>query len=403
MKNIKQDFPIFKNHPELIYLDSSATSQKPQQVIDAVTNFYKFSNSNIHRGIYDLSQQATDMFESVRKKVAGFIGAATEKEIVFTSGTTESINFIAYGYAEKFLQEGDSIVISEMEHHSNIVPWQRLKEKKNIDLIFLPITADGLLDYKSFTGDFSKVKLLALTHVSNVLGTVNPITEIVSYFKKHGSDAKILIDAAQSIPHLPLDVKKLDCDFLAFSSHKMLGPSGVGVLWAKKELLEIMDPLLVGSQMIKRVKKESVLFADVPQKFETGTGNIEGVIGLGRAIDYLQNIGMQTIEDYERELTEYAIEMFAKQKDIKLFGSTTSENRIGVFSFAVGNVHTHDTAEILNRLHIAVRSGHHCAQPLMDCLQVPGTTRASFYIYNTKEDVDALRKGIEEVKRTFRI
>jgi cysteine desulfurase / selenocysteine lyase len=403
MNNIKQDFPIFKNHPELIYLDNSATSQKPQQVIDAVSNFYEFSNSNIHRGIYDLSQQATDMFENVRKKVAGFIGARSEKEIVFTSGTTASINYVAYGYAEKFLQEGDSIVISEMEHHSNIIPWQRLKEKKNIDLIFLPITADGLLDYKSFSGDFSKVKLLALTHVSNVLGTINPIADIVSYFRQNGSDAKVLIDAAQSIPHLPIDVKKLDCDFLAFSSHKMLGPSGVGVLWAKEELLEQMDPLLTGSQMIKRVKKESVVFADIPQKFETGTGNIEGVIGLGRAIDYLQNIGMQTIEDYERELTEYAIEMFAKQKVLKLFGPTTSENRIGVFSFAVSNVHTHDTAEILNRLHIAVRSGHHCAQPLMDCLQVSGTTRASFYIYNTKEDVDALIKGIEEVKKTFRM
>jgi cysteine desulfurase / selenocysteine lyase len=403
MKNIKHDFPIFKNHPDLIYLDSSATSQKPQVVIDAVSSFYEKNNSNIHRGIYDLSQIATDMYENVRKKVAGFIGATTEKEIVFTSGATESINFVAYGYAEKFLQEGDSIVISEMEHHSNIVPWQRLKEKKNIDLIFLPITTDGRLDYKSFTGDFSKVKLLALTHVSNVLGTINPTTEIVSYFKKHGSDAKILIDAAQSLPHLAINVEKLDCDFLVFSSHKMLGPSGVGVLWAKKELLEVMDPLLVGSQMIKRVKKESVLFADVPQKFETGTGNIEGVVGFGTAIDYLQNIGMQTIEDYEKELTEYAIEMFAKQKDITLFGPTTSENRISVFSFAVGNVHAHDTAEILNRLQIAVRSGHHCAQVLMDCLQVSGTTRASFYLYNTKEDIDALIKGIEEVKKTFRI
>lgn len=403
MKNFKQDFPIFKKHPELIYLDSSATSQKPQSVIDAVTNFYELSNSNIHRGIYDLSQNATDMFETVRKKVADFMSVENEKEIVFTSGATQAINFVAYGYAEKFLQEGDSIVISEMEHHSNIVPWQRLKEKKNVDLIFLPITTDGRLDYKSFTGDFSKVKLLALTHVSNVLGTINPITEIVSHFKKNGSDAKVLIDAAQSIPHLAIDVKKLNCDFLVFSSHKMLGPSGVGVLFAKKELLEQMEPLLVGSQMIKRVKKDSVSYADVPQKFETGTGNIEGVIGLGAAIDYLQSIGMEEIERHEKELTEYALAMFAKQKEVTLFGPVGSENRIGVFSFAVGKVHTHDTAEILNRLHIAVRSGHHCAQPLMDCLQVAGTTRASFYIYNTKEDVDALEKGIEEVKKTFKL
>ncbi len=408
MKNIKQDFPIFKNNPELVYLDSSATSQKPQVVIDAVRDFYEKNNSNIHRGIYDLSQNATEMFESIRKKVADFIGASTDKEIIFTSSTTEAINVVAYGWARKFLKKGDVIVLSEMEHHSNIVPWIRLRDEIGIELVFLPITDDGRLDYKSldsrFHGnDIKKIKLISLTHVSNVLGTINPIAEIVSYFKKNGSDAKVMIDAAQSIPHLPIDVKKLDCDFLAFSSHKMLGPSGVGVLWAKKELLKDMDPLIVGSHMIKKVTKDSVSYADIPEKFEPGTRNIEGVIGLGAAIDYLQTIGMAEIEKHEKELTEYALEMFAKQTDVIVFGPAISENCIGVFSFAIGTVHPHDTAEILNRSHIAVRSGHHCAQQLMECLGVSGTTRASLYIYNTKEDIDTLIIGIEEVKKTFKI
>lgn len=403
MKNIKQDFPIFTNNPELIYLDSSATSQKPQRVIDAVSSFYEKNNSNIHRGIYDLSQTATDMFENTRKKVAGFIGASTEQEIIFTSSTTEAINLAAYGWARKFLKPGDIIVLSEMEHHSNIIPWMRLKEEKNIELVFIPINSEGRLDYKNLKIDFSKVKLIALTHVSNVLGTINPIAEIVSYFKDNGSDVKVLVDAAQSIPHLAIDVKKLDCDFLAFSSHKMLGPSGVGVLWAKKELLEQMDPLFVGSHMIKKVTKNSVTYADIPERFEPGTRNIEGVIGLGAAIDYLQNVGMDEIEKYEKELTEYALKIFAQQKDVTLFGPKTSENRICVFSFAVGNVHAHDTAEILNRSQIAIRSGHHCAQILMECLGVSGTIRASIYLYNTKEDIDKLFEGIKEVKKTFKI
>ncbi len=403
MKNIKQDFPIFKNHPELVYLDNSATSQKPQSVIDAVTNFYEKNNSNIHRGIYDLSQSATDMFESVRKKVADFIHSDSEKEIIFTSSTTESINLVAVGYAKKFLQKGDIVVLSDVEHHSNIVPWMRLRDEIGVVLVFLPLTDDYRLDYGSFSEDFRKVKLIALTHVSNVLGTINPIAEIVSYFKDNGSNAKVLIDAAQSIPHLVIDVQKLGCDFLAFSSHKMLGPSGVGVLYAKKELLEQMDPLLVGSHMIGKVSRDSVTYADIPEKFEPGTRNIEGVIGLGFAIDYLQNIGMDKIENYEKELTEYTLEKFLEYGDVNLFGPTTSENRIGVFSFAVGNVHAHDTAEILNRSHIAVRSGHHCAQVLMGCLGISGTTRASVYLYNSKEDIDRLFEGIDLVKKTFKI
>ncbi len=403
MNDIKKDFPIFKNHPDLVYLDNSATSQKPQVVIDAVSEFYQKYNSNIHRGIYNLSQNATELFENTRKKVANFIGASTDKEIIFTSNTTEAINLAAYGWARRFLKSGDIIVISEMEHHSNIVPWFRLRDEIGVEIIFLPITNDGKLDYKNFSGDFKKVKLIALTHVSNVLGTINPIAEIVSYFKQNGSDAKLLVDAAQSIPHLTIDVQKLNCDFLAFSSHKMLGPSGVGVLFAKKEILEMMDPLLVGSHMIKKVTKEKATWADLPEKFESGTRNIEGVIGLGVAIDYLQKIGMKNIEMFEKELTNYAIKKFKNQTSIKLFGPQTSDNRIGVFSFAIGDIHPHDVAEVLNRDNIAVRSGHHCAQVLMDCLGVSGTARASFYIYNAKEDIDKLFEGINLVKKTFKI
>ncbi|HSA83950.1 MAG TPA: SufS family cysteine desulfurase [Patescibacteria group bacterium] len=402
MKNLKKDFPIFKTYPELVYLDNSATSQKSQSVIEAVDTFYKNYNANIHRGIYDLSQTATDMFENVRKKVAHFINADSEKEIVFTASTTESINLVATGWAKKFLKKGDVVVLSEMEHHSNIIPWQRLRDEIGITLFFLPLTDDYRLDYQKFSGDFSKVKLLALTHVSNVLGTINPIEEIVAYFRENGSGVKVLLDIAQSIPHLSIDVKKFTCDFAAFSSHKMLGPSGVGVLYAKKEILEQMDPLLVGSHMIGRVTKEKVTYADIPERFESGTRNIEGVIGLGTAIDYLQQTGMKEIEKYEKEVTEYALEKFASVGKIKLFGPKISHNRIGVFSFAVGTVHAHDTAEILNRFHIAVRSGHHCAQVLMECLGISGTTRASIYLYNTKEDIDALIKGIEEVKDTFK-
>ncbi|HEX8931947.1 MAG TPA: aminotransferase class V-fold PLP-dependent enzyme, partial [Patescibacteria group bacterium] len=277
-----------------------------------------------------------------------------------------------------------------------------LRDEIGVKFVYLPLNKDFRLDYKKVKVDFKKVKLIALAQASNVLGTVNPVSEIANFFKQNGSYAKLLIDAAQSIPHLPIDVQKLDADFLAFSSHKMLGPSGVGVLYAKKELLDIMDPLLVGSHIIKKVTKEKVTWTTAPDKFEPGTRNIEGVIGLGAAIDYLQQIGMEKIAVYEKELTTYALEMFKKHK-ITLFGPITFKNRLGVFSFAVGSVHPHDTAEILNRKNIAVRSGHHCAEPLMTCLGVSGTARASLYLYNTKEDVDKLFEGIELVKKTFKV
>jgi len=405
-KNIKQDFPIFKNHPDLVYLDSAATSQKPQQVIDAVRNFYEFHNANIHRGIYELSQDATELFESTRKKVADFIGAYDSSEIIFTGNASEAMNIAAYGWARKFLQSGDIIVTSEMEHHSNIVPWLRLKEEKGIQIIFLPIDHEFRLDYTSLLQrkiDPQKIKLIALAHASNVLGTINPIPKIISFFKKNNIYAKVLVDAAQSVPHMPIDVKSLDCDFLAFSSHKMVGPSGVGVFWAKKEILENMDPLFVGSHMIRTVSKEKATWADIPDMFEVGTRNLEGVIGLGAAIDYLQSVGMETIESYEKELSAYALQMLLNQKSVTLYGPKSIDNRLGVFSFNIANIHSHDVAEIFNRLHIAVRSGHHCAQPLMQFINEPATVRASLYLYNTKEDIDKLAEGIKLVKKTFKL
>ena len=427
MQNIKNDFPIFKNYPDLVYLDSAATSQKPQVVIDAVSQFYETNNSNIHRGIYDLSQSATEMFEDTRKKVADFIGAKDASEIVLTSGATEAFNLVAFGWAKKHLKKGDVVVLSEMEHHSNIVPWIQLKNEIGIELFYLPIDKEFRLDYKvsssssfwqakrvqklkkdagqaGMTGfDIKKIKLLSLTHASNVLGTLNPLGEIIPYFKKLNPEIKICIDVAQSIPHMPIDVSRLDCDFLAFSSHKMLGPSGVGVLYAKKNVLETMDPFVFGSMMIRQVTKEKATWAEVPDKFEPGTRNLEGVIGLGAAIDYLQKVGLENIQKYESELAKYTLEKFAQQKNITLFGPKKGENRVGVFSFAIGRVHPHDAAEILNRSHIAVRTGHHCAQVLMDVLGVSGTARASIYLYNTKDDIDRLFEGINEVKQVFNI
>ena len=401
---MKNDFPIFNSYPDLVFLDSAATSQKPRSVIDAVSEFYSTYNANIHRGIYDLSQKATDSFEKTREKVADFIGAKTSSEIIFTAGATEAFNFVAFGWAKKTLKKGDIIVLTEMEHHSNIVAWQMLEKEIGVEIVYLPITKDYLLDYKKIEKlPAKKIRLVSLAHASNVLGTVNPLEEMIPYFKKLNSEIKICIDAAQSVPHMRVDVTSLDCDFLAFSSHKMLGPSGVGVLYAKKELLQAMDPFILGSHMIRTVTKENATWAGLPDKFEPGTRNLEGVIGLGAAIDYLQKVGFDSIQKHEAKLIEYALNMFQSQKEVTLFGPKGAENRLGVFSFAIGDVHSHDVSEVLNRSHIAVRAGHHCAMPLMMCLGVSGTVRASLYVYNTKEDIARLEKGIEEVKKTFKI
>lgn len=407
LKNIKQDFPIFQRYPNLVYLDNAATSQKPQQVIEAVKEFYEQHNANIHRGMYSLSQDATELFEQARMQVATFVGAASSSEIVFTSNASEAINLVAYGWARKFLHPGDIIITTEMEHHSNIVPWLRLKEEYGIEVVFLPISNTYEIHYQTLLNesiDLQRIKLITIAHASNVLGTINPINDIVDFLKTNNIVCKVLVDAAQSIPHLPVNVTNLGCDFLAFSSHKMLGPSGVGVLWAKKELLEVMDPLLVGSHMVNTVFKDSATWSGIPDKFETGTRNLEGVIGLGAAIKYLQALGLESLMAYEELLTQYALRLFHDSQDnIRLYGPTDSKKRVGVFSFTFKGIHAHDVAEILNRKHIAVRSGHHCAQTVMQFINQPATTRASLYLYNTKEDIEKLFEGFSEVKKIFHV
>lgn len=421
----KKDFPIFQTFPELVYLDSASTAQKPQVVSAAINDFYIKKNANIHRGIYKLAEEATAVYENTRDLVASFINAKSRNEIVFTGNTNHSINLAAEGWGRKFLKKGDVVVLTEMEHHANIVPWLRLKDEIGIEIEFISIDDEGRLvipseaqrsrgisspqasqlqrslDYARDDG--KRVKLIALAHISNVLGTINPIEKIIAEIKKNYPEIKVLIDAAQSIAHLPIDVQKLDCDFLAFSSHKMLGPAGVGVLWSKEAMLESMNPLFVGSHMIKTVTKEKAVYADLPDKFEVGTGNLEGVAGLGAAITYLQSIGMEKIMHHDTDLTKYGLEKLLEISYLKLHGPKTAENRVGIFSFEIPGVHPHDIAQVLDSRNIAIRSGHHCCQILMNSLGVPATARASFYLYNTKEDVDRLVEGIEEVKKTFNI
>jgi cysteine desulfurase / selenocysteine lyase len=402
----KNNFPIFNKLKNLVYLDSAATSQKPKEVIDSVKEFYTRYNSNIHRGLYTLSQKAEKLFEGTRKKVADFINASDESEIIFTGNATEAINLVAFGYFKKYLQKGDIVVLSEMEHHSNIIPWLRLKDELGINIFYLPITNAYKLNYKFLLNsniDLKKVKLIALTHASNVLGTINPLEKIVPLLKKRCVNAKVLIDATQSIPHIYVNVKKLYCDFLAFSSHKMYGPSGVGVLFGKKEILEKMDPIFFGGSMILTVTKEKATFVSPPGKFEAGTGRLEAVVGLGAAIDYLSSTDLKNIYQYENTLTKYFLDKFKKIKDIKIYGSNIATNRLPVFSFNMEKIHPHDVAEILNRKQICVRSGHHCAQPLMEALKIPGTVRASFAIYNTTQDIDMLTEGLENIRKIFKI
>ena len=402
---LRNDFPIFKkkiNGKELVYLDNASTTQKPYSVIDSITDFYTNYNSNIHRAVYQLAEEATELYEQSRKKIANFINACPE-EIVFTRNTTESINLIAHSWARSNLKKDDGVVITELEHHSNIVPWQILCHEIGTRLEYVGIDENGFLDLEHMIELISskKVKLVSLSHMSNVLGTIVPIERIIKIAHEHG--IPVIVDGAQSAPHMPVNVKNMDCDFLVFSAHKMLGPTGVGVLYAKKELLENMRPFMGGGDMIKEVFKFHTNYNEVPYKFEAGTPNIADVVGFGAAIDYLEKIGMENIRRHEISLTEYALESMLSLKYVTVYGPRDPKYRGGVISFNIADIHPHDLATIMNDHGIAIRSGHHCAQVLMQRLDVPATSRASFYIYNTKEEIDKFVNAIKEAGRIFKI
>jgi cysteine desulfurase/selenocysteine lyase len=393
---IKKDFPIFFDS-DLVYLDNAATTQKPQSVLDEVDSLYREANANVHRALYSLGSEATERFENSRKKVAKYIGANSEKEIVFTSGTTESINLLARSIGNT-LKPGDEILISEMEHHSNIVPWQMTAQRTGATLKYLSIKETGELDIsnpeKYFT---SNTKIISLTHMSNVLGTINPIKKLSA--KAHQVGAIMIVDGAQGASHLPVDVKELGCDFYAFSGHKMLGPTGIGVLWGKTEHLEEMDPFMGGGEMIDTVTMESSTWNDIPYKFEAGTPNFAQAVGLGAAIDYLQNIGMDNIAAHEQMLIEYALGKLNQIDGLRIHGS--AKDRGGVISFNIDGIHPHDLAQFLNEDNIAIRVGHHCAQPLLKTLGETATARMSFYIYNDESDVDKFCKSLVTIKNYF--
>jgi len=400
---LRRDFEVLNREVRpgvpLTYLDSAATSQRPRQVIEAVDAFYRQHNANIHRGIHTLAEEATALYEAARQKVAAFIGAADPREIVFTRNTTESINLVAQSWGRANLQAGDVILLTEMEHHSNLVPWQMLAEEKGLRLEFAPITNDGLLDLDGYHKLLELgPKLVAFSQMSNVLGTINPAEQMVKSAQKAG--AVVLIDGAQSVPHLPVDISALGADFLAFSGHKMLGPTGVGVLYGKLDLLEAMPPFLGGGDMIKRVHLRTFEANAVPQKFEAGTPAIAQAIGLGAAVDYLSAIGMETVAAHEHALIAQALERLEEVPGVWVFGPS-AEHKGGVASFTFEGVHAHDVAQILDRSGVAVRAGHHCAMPLHEKYGVPATTRASFYLYNTEADIDPLIEGLYQVKELF--
>lgn len=402
---LRNDFPIFKkkiNGKELVYLDNASTTQKPYSVINSITDFYSNYNSNIHRAVYQLAEEATTLYEQSREKIANFINVRPE-EIVFTRNTTESINLIAHSWARTNLKKDDGIAITELEHHSNIVPWQILSQEIGTRLEYVGIDENGFLDLEHLIELVSskKVRLVSLSHMSNVLGTIVPIERIIKI--AHENDIPVLVDGAQSVPHMPVNVKNMDCDFLVFSAHKMLGPTGVGVLYAKKEFLENMRPFMAGGDMIKEVFKFHTNYNEVPYKFEAGTPNIADVVGFGAAIDYLAKIGMENIRKHEIDLTEYALESILSINHLTVYGPRDPNYRGGVISFNIADIHPHDLATIMNDHGIAIRSGHHCAQVLMQRLDVPATSRASFYIYNTKEEIDKFVNAINEAGRIFKI
>ena len=394
---VKSDFPIF-NNSDLIYLDNASTSQKPQAVLDTINSVYTKSNANVHRALYSLGTEATEKYEDSRKKIANFIGADSEKEIIFTSGATESLNLLAYSLSSDLGPE-DEILISEMEHHSNIIPWQRLAKRTGAKIQYIPITIGGELDLSEVNNLFnSNTKIVSITHVSNVLGTINPIKKISSMAHQYG--AVLIIDGAQGAAHKKINVKDLGCDFYAFSGHKMLGPTGSGVLWGKLNLLDHMEPFMSGGEMIDKVTMTSATWNEVPYKFEAGTPNFIQAIGLGAAVEYLESIGMDQITDHEKELTSYALNKLQTINNIKIHGS--GNNRIGVVSFNIENIHPHDLAQFLNEYNIALRVGHHCAQPLLSKLNETSTARLSTYLYNDEQDIDKLCLALQEIIGYFK-
>lgn len=405
IQQIRKDFPILNrkiNGKPLVYLDNAATTQKPRQVIDALVDYYENHNANIHRGIHTLAEEATSMYENAREKIAKFIGADSSKEIIFVRNSTEAINLVAYSWGRTFLKSGDEIVLSESEHHSNLVPWQLLAKEKGVKLLFIPLNKEGYLDLSYFKKMLSsKVKLVSLIHISNVLGAINPVSEIGRL--AHDVGAKFLIDGAQSVPRMPINVKDLNCDFLVASGHKMLGPTGIGFLYGKEELLEKMPPFLGGGDMIREVYLDYSVWNEIPFKFEAGTPNIADAIGLGVAVDYLENIGMDNIFAHEKELTRYTLEKLSEISGITIYGPKTTDSKTGVVSFTLKGVHPHDVAQILDQEGIAIRSGFHCAMPLHQKFKLHSTCRASFYIYNTIEEIDKLVQGIGKVKKTFTV
>lgn len=401
LAKIRADFPILAREihgSPLVYLDSAATSQKPQAVIDAIVNFYRYTNANVHRGVYALSAQATDLYEGVRGKVARFIGNDSTEEIIFTRNATESINLVAQSWGEANLKAGDEILLSEMEHHSNLVPWFLLAKRTGAVIRYIPIRPDGTLAMEQWEERFTvRTKLVAISHTSNVVGTINPIADIVSL--AHRAGALVLVDAAQGAPHCPIDVQALDVDFLALSAHKMLGPTGVGMLYGRRDLLDKMEPVLGGGDMIRSVKYTGATWNDLPWKFEAGTPNIADVVGFGAAIDYLMALGMDNVRKHEIELTEYALSELGRLDGLDIYGPLDPLKRAGVISFNDSEIHPHDLATILDRRGIAIRAGHHCAQPLLERLGQTATARASFYVYNGREDVDALIEGIRAARK----
>ena len=398
---VKEEFPILSkniNNKPLIYLDNASTTQKPKSVIDAIQNYYESTNSNIHRGVHHLSQKATEEYERSRETVQHFIGADSSKEIIFVRGATEAVNLVANSYVKPLLSEGDNIIISQMEHHANIVPWQIMAKEKGTDIRVIPINNTGELMIEEIDSLIDeKTKFISLNHVSNSLGTINPIRKLIQ--KAHKNDIRIMIDGAQAVQHMKVNVVELDVDFYCFSGHKMYGPTGIGILYGKKEILDKMEPYQGGGDMIKSVTFEKTIYNDVPHIFEAGTPNIVGAIGLGKAVEFIEDITVEEIEKHELDLLNYATDKINKIDGVKIIGN--SKDKASVISFVMEGIHPHDIGTIMDNLGIAIRAGHHCTQPVMDFYEIPATARASFAIYNTKEDVDKLIDGIQKTKEVF--